>query len=609
MNYEYRRRMRLILAVTGIAAIVAMIVQFVSVTSFNSKLRTVDGADSDKPSYIEILKRGGTTSSWYKKDLKVYGVIYDGTLYNNSPDQISSWELKINIEEDCCINQFWNGTVEIHQHVSTGNERVQTLNLADCKAEELNLDYIVDGADILFPLSKGDYVIYYPSKTVKETPVPAGSSVTIGVIFYSEKPLDITDYSMEYYYHKGYTHGWGFIVACVLTLGWVFVFGIFSATLSAYRRAEKEMELRKSGISCMSDMYEAIYIADISNDLLTKVSADEETEKSFQKNTGAAALLTDFFETDSEGEYKDAMLEFADLSTIPERLEGKESIAIEYLSKNRGWCRIHFIAMDRKPDKPVDRVLFTIEEINEEKEEYDRVLGQVEKVRSESKAKSAFLENVSYEILTPVNIIDEQSRKILNDASSKDIKDSAVMIMNAGEALKSQIDVVLDFSKLEAGTLKLEKKGYSLRELIKGIEESYKKFTDDKGISLVKDVTESLPDRLLGDPYRIGQIISVIMDNSLSHTEKGSIKLSVFGKVVDEKSVHLLVSVKDTGVSNANVSTALLKEGEKEDPDEGGLSMKLICRLLELMGSELKVTYMNEFGNDYYFEFDQEIAG
>ncbi len=601
--------MRIILAVTGVAAIVALIAQFISVTSFNSKLRTVTGAESDKPSYMQIQKRGDSTSSWYKKDLKVYGVIYDCTLNNAAPDEISSWELKIDILEDCMINQFWNGTVEIHQHVDTGNERVQTLNLADFDTEDLNLDYIVDGADTLFPLSKGDRVIYYPSKTVREAPVPGNSSVTVGVIFYSDNPLEINDYSLEYYYHKSYTQGFGFIAACLLFLVWLFVFGMFSASASAYKRAEKEMELRKSGISCMSDMYEAIYIADISRDILTKVSADEESERSFQKNTGARALLLDYFGTDSDGEYRDAMLEFADLSTLSERLDGKESVAVEYISKKRGWCRIRFIAMDRKPGSPVDRALFTIEEINAEKAEYDRVLGQVEKARSESKAKSVFLENITYEVFTPVKTIEEESRSILDATVSTSIRESARLIQNAGEELKSRLDVVLDFSRLETGTFRLEKTGYSLRDLIYGIETEYREKAGEKGLGFVKDITAYLPDALFGDPVRIRQIISVLLDNSISHSEKGDIKLSVFGKVMDEKNiVHLLVSVKDTGETNDSVSTALLREGEKEDPDEGGLSMKLICRLLEFMGSELKITNMNEFGNDYYFEIDQEIG-
>ena len=120
--------------------------------------------------------------------------------------------MQINIQGDCWINQFWNGEVEIHQYVGTDKEVVQTLDLSDYTESDLKLDYMMDGSDLLIPLQKGDYVIYYPTREFGEYPIMPGQQVTVGGVFYYADSLELSDYTVHYYFP---------VLSCTLRCRWM----------------------------------------------------------------------------------------------------------------------------------------------------------------------------------------------------------------------------------------------------------------------------------------------------------------------------------------------------------------------------------------------------
>ena len=373
MNGRDNKVMKRILAALFAVILVGGVAHAVFIDAFNKTEHTATGADTTQPTYLEFNDRQDSTSTWVKRDFNLNGQTVnllaqtvDGTLVNNSDDAISSWGATINIEGDCFINNAWVGTVEIHQFVGTENEKTQTLDLRDYDLASVELEHLYDG-DLLIPLTKGDRIVYYPSAK-DELELEPHNELTMGLIFYYLGELDLSNHTIQYHYHRDFTYGPGFIVLVVLAVLWVLLFVSTLVAGASYRRAMREYDLRKSGLSTMSSIYSVISFIDLTTNELIPVYAEAKTGEILPQGGDAKERLREIFAQDTAAPYMEAALEFIDLDTLPERLE-KESIAFEYVSKAYGWSQVRFFAADREDGQPLKRVLLTIQDINDEKQQ------------------------------------------------------------------------------------------------------------------------------------------------------------------------------------------------------------------------------------------------
>ena len=325
-----QNRLRRASVVLFLLSLVVLVIHLESLIGFNRHIFRVHGNDSSRNVQMEINSRADSTSTWLKRDFKLddgrvvdlTGQTIDGTLRNQSQDAIKDWELQINITGDCYINQAWNGEVEIHQFVGTENEKVQRLNLQNYQLEDVAFEKFYDG-DLLIRLQKGDYVIYYPNAGFSEMPIAGGSDVKIGVIFYFLDELDLSDYDLQFHFHRRFTQGITFYIFVALVVLWLLSVIIAVSGMLAYRRAVKEMELRKSGIFSMSDIYDAIYIIRLATGEMTPVSVDERIERERPKDQTAKVLLTDMVNRDAEEKYRERILAFVDTDTLAPQQRGQ----------------------------------------------------------------------------------------------------------------------------------------------------------------------------------------------------------------------------------------------------------------------------------------------
>ena len=167
INSNATKKILVILLVVIIAGAIA---QILYINAYNQQVHTVSGADNAQATYLDTHNRDDSTSQWVKRGYALHGnsvdllaQTVDGTLYNNSRDSVNSWQLTVSINGDCFINNAWCGTMEIHQYTGTDREAVQTLDLRAYNLADITLDYLYDG-DLLIPLQKGDYLVYYPSE-------------------------------------------------------------------------------------------------------------------------------------------------------------------------------------------------------------------------------------------------------------------------------------------------------------------------------------------------------------------------------------------------------------------------------------------------------------
>lgn len=620
MSSGFKKKINTALIVIFSSLVFCIIIQYISVSSFNSTVHTysslgdnASGGISDETS-MDIHYRGSNTSSWIKRGLDIYGIISDVRVYNGSSSDISNWTLQINIKGPCFLNQFWNGDVEIHQNAGKANEVVQTLNLANYELDEIELEYSVDESDLLIPLDEGDYIIYYPEASMREMPIKSGDETVVGFIVYYDDSVDLTDYTFKYCFHKNYYEGPIFLIIGLLLAWGFFALGMYITVAYVYKRAEREMELRKSGLSSMSGLYAVIYIVDLVEDAIIPVSFPEDLDKYRPRNLGANDQFKNLYTIDADESYVESLLEFGDLTTLSERMQNRNSISIEYISKAFGWCRIRFINMDTESKRPVEKVLFTVEQIADEKKQIDKILRKVERAESESRVKSAFLSNISKEIKTPITVMIKMTNLILDRSNDKLIRSYAMSVINSGKALMAEVDSVIDYSNIEEGKMELKKDSYLLSSLIDSVYDLIFPRLKYKGIDYQVDITDTIPDKLRGDCNRLRQILVLLIMHTISCNNTRGIRLGIFGKVIDEGTVHLLISVKE--VEAMNKPDERIKEYQKymESYDgmpkeqENEIGIDLVAGILKAMGSELNVSETYENGNDYYFEIDQEIV-
>src|SRR5471032_1365455 len=161
-----------------------------------------------------------------------------------------------------------------------------------------------------------------------------------------------------------------------------------------------------------------------------------------------------------------------------------------------------------------------------------------------NQAKSIFLATMSHEIRTPMNgvlgMIDVLERTPL----TVEQLDSLGTVRYSASALLKIIDDILDFSKIEAGRLDLECIEVSTVELIEGAAETLAPQAAAKGVKLVCYAAAGVPDRVMGDPLRLQQILFNLLGNALKFTEKGSVRLTL-ERVEDGR---LCIRVADTGI-------------------------------------------------------------
>ena len=234
-----------------------------------------------------------------------------------------------------------------------------------------------------------------------------------------------------------------------------------------------------------------------------------------------------------------------------------------------------------------------------------------QKIKAEeaTRVKAMFLANMSHEIRTPLNGIIGISKILEESDLKKNQKELTRIITTSGENLLNIINDILDFSKIESGQIQIEKIEFNLSNVITAIVKLLKFNADKRGIDLVVKTDENIPDTLIGDPFRLNQIITNLVNNAIKFTEKGGVKIDISIIKSEESNIELIFKIIDTGIGISKIGmTKLFKEFSQTESSTTrkyggtGLGLAICNNLVSLMDGKIGVNSETGIGSEFWFK-------
>jgi PAS domain S-box-containing protein len=255
-------------------------------------------------------------------------------------------------------------------------------------------------------------------------------------------------------------------------------------------------------------------------------------------------------------------------------------------------------------------------EANRNLEETGRLAREMaDRAEALSAAKSDFLANMTHEVRTPLNGILGMTGLALETDLASDQREYLELVKSSAEALLSLVNDVLDFSKYEAGKLGLDCVDFSLRAVVREVLRPLALRASVSGVAFESLIEDQVPERVIGDPLRISQVLRNLAGNAVKFTNQGKISVHVRSKSADESKAMLSFSVADTGIgvppekhhqifepfTQADGSTTRKYGGT-------GLGLSISAGLVELMGGTIWVESEVGKGSTFYFTIPVDLA-
>ncbi|QDV55012.1 PAS domain S-box protein [Rosistilla oblonga] len=233
-----------------------------------------------------------------------------------------------------------------------------------------------------------------------------------------------------------------------------------------------------------------------------------------------------------------------------------------------------------------------------------------------SRAKSEFLANMSHEIRTPLNAVIGLTEAVLRTELSESQRDHLSTVVDSAESLLSVINDILDFSKIEAGHLQMEHADFNLRDLLDDTLKSLALRAEHRGNVMLCDCDADVPATLVGDPLRLRQVMTNLLNNAIKFTERGEILVRVgVAKRIGDDRVRLHVVVKDSGIGiQPDQMDRLFEAFEQADSSTTrqyggtGLGLSICAQLVKLMEGKIWAESDSQHGSEFHFEAEFGVA-
>ena len=247
-------------------------------------------------------------------------------------------------------------------------------------------------------------------------------------------------------------------------------------------------------------------------------------------------------------------------------------------------------------------------DISKLKEKQRELFLAKERAEQASQIKSQFLSVMSHEIRTPMNAVIGLAHFLMEENPRPDQMENLKTLQFSAENLMALINDILDYNKIDSGKVELEQAQFDLRNIIHRIVHSHSFHANEKSLRISCEIDEAIPELLIGDSLRIGQIVNNLVSNAIKFTEIGFVRISILKEFSKGNYTDIKFVFEDTGIGipenkRKSIFEAFTQASSSTSRKYGGtgLGLAIVKRLVELHGGEIEVR--NRIGGGSVFEF------
>lgn len=240
---------------------------------------------------------------------------------------------------------------------------------------------------------------------------------------------------------------------------------------------------------------------------------------------------------------------------------------------------------------------------------------QKEKAEQASKARAEFLSTVSHELRTPLNAINGITYLLLQEKPKVNQLNYLKSLEFSGNYLLNFINDILEINRLESNIIQVEKIDFNLIELINNIRQSFNEFIQKNNVNFHIDIQLNGNEQLIGDPTKLSQILINLINNAIKFTKNGDVWLKIRTVYQEKNLVTLAFEIKDTGIGIpedkiANIFDSFTQGSVEINRTFGGtgLGLSIVKKIIELLGSDIKLESAQGKGSTFTFDLKFEIS-
>ena len=383
-------------------------------------------------------------------------------------------------------------------------------------------------------------------------------------------------------------------------------------------REQKRLQI----INALGHAYSFILLIDIKKNTLEVVKSADVAGPNYRKKNLTNELQKEYIDSMIAPSFQKSYLEFTDKDTMESRLKEHDSLSCISQTIKGAWIRSMIVPQKYDEKGNLSTVLLAISDVTEEKEhelEQDKIIRKaLVSAEHANRAKTAFLNNMSHDIRTPMNAIIGFTSLAAEHLDDREIiRDYLGKISTSGKHLLSLINDVLDMSRIESGSVKIEKTNIHLSDILEDLKTIILESVHAKQQKLLIKMQDVVHEDIITDKLRLTQVLLNIISNAVKFTPIGGTIQILVEEKISQKVGYAVYSfcIKDNGIGMSkefqeHVFDSFAREHTvTESGITGtGLGMAITKNIVDLMGGTIHLTSKQGEGSEFIVTLECELA-